>query len=461
MRRNIRGFLAYLLVLLLAAGMLAGCGYQAGRADEASAGENPAEDVLDSDNTLLADTSSGDNMSSDASSSESDRSKAEGASAPDSSPSDPAKTPADNIPKIDIEKMDIPQNTALAFVNDMKIGWNLGNTFDAFDCSWLKDEMAYESAWVGTRTTDPMIKLVKEAGFNTIRIPVSWHNHVSGDDYQISEPWLNRVQEVVDYAISRDMYVIINIHHDISKDFIYPTSQYLDQSIRYVKSIWTQLAERFADYDEHLIFESLNEPRMAGHRLEWTIQPDNEECKDAINSINILNQTFVDTVRASGGNIAQRYLMVPGYAASYSGALNSGFILPTDTVPDKLIVSVHAYTPYNFALDAKGVSTFDINKSSSTQEINYFMTELYKKFVSNGIPVVIGEFGARNKKNNLQDRIDFTAYYVASARARGITCIWWDNNDFVGDGELFGLLERSGYRWRHTGIIDAMMEYSQ
>lgn len=478
MKSRIRVLIAVLLALLLTAGTLAGCGRQSGEKGTLSENETSAdlqgsqkEPVKDTDKPAADNSSGTDNpaageVSDDTGASADSGAQTDSGAKTESGTSAEAGKSEDTessfkIPEISIGKKDLPQNSALAFVSKMKIGWNLGNTFDAYDCSWLSDELDYESAWCGVKTRDMVMKLVKSAGFNTVRIPVSWHNHVSGDDFQISEAWLSRVQEVVDYAIANDLYVILNIHHDMGEKYIYPTSQYLDQSTRYITSIWSQLAERFADYDERLIFESMNEPRMVGHKYEWWIEPNDKDCKDAINCINMLNQTFVDTVRSSGGNNANRYLMVPGYAASYAGALNQDFKLPADTVADKLIVSVHAYTPYNFALEAGGVNTFDINRKSSTQEIDYFMDQLYGKFVSSGTPVVIGEFGARNKKNNLQDRVNYSAYYVAAARARGMTCLVWDNHSFTGDGELFGLLDRRYYRWRYPEIIDAMMKYAE
>ena len=108
---------------------------------------------------------------------------------------------------------EIPDTEAMTFVKNMGVGWNLGNTFDASDCNWITRELEYERAWNGAMTTEADIIALKEAGFSTIRIPISWHNHVSGDDFIISGPWLNRVQEVVDWAIGQDMYVIINTHH--------------------------------------------------------------------------------------------------------------------------------------------------------------------------------------------------------------------------------------------------------
>ncbi|MDE5598775.1 MAG: glycoside hydrolase family 5 protein, partial [Lachnospiraceae bacterium] len=181
-----------------------------------------------------------------------DRNEAE--TVTDAEPTDTGEPEAKAI-EIEIAQKELPESEALAFVKDMKIGWNLGNTFDAIDCNWLSDEMQYESSWCGAVTTKEMIDALKEAGFQTIRIPVSWHNHLTDDNHTISEVWINRVQEVVDYAIDDDMYVIINIHHDFSKEYIYPSSEYLEQSKSYVTDIWEQIAERFKDYDEHLIME--------------------------------------------------------------------------------------------------------------------------------------------------------------------------------------------------------------
>ena len=308
-----------------------------------------------------------------------------------------------------------------------------------------------------------MIDALKEAGFQTIRIPVSWHNHLTDDNHTISEAWINRVQEVVDYAIDDDMYVIINIHHDFSKEYIYPSSEYLEQSKSYVTDIWEQIAERFKDYDEHLIMESLNEPRLVGTVDEWQLDIKKEVCIDSVQCINELNQTFVEVVHASGGNNADRYLMVPGYAASLQGATNQYFVLPEDIDgnQDKILVSVHAYTPYGFALQAPGesgsVDSFSMDKTASTKDIDYLMDELYKKYIQNGTGVVIGEFGARDKNNNTQARTEFAAYYIEAARARGISCCWWDNNAFAGDGENFGLFNRQEITFGYPEILESLM----
>lgn len=371
------------------------------------------------------------------------------------------------VPVIEIEPKELPESEALTFVRDMKTGWNLGNTFDANDSSTSGDDLKYESMWCGIDTTKEMIDALKEAGFQTIRIPVSWHNHLTDDNHTISEVWLNRVQEVVDYAIDDGMYVIINIHHDFSKEYIYPTSEYLEQSKTYVTDIWTQLADRFKSYDEHLIMESMNEPRMVDTSYEWWLDFQNNECIDAIQCINEINQTFVDVVRASGGNNASRYLMVPGYDASLQGVINSYFSLPEDTADNqnKVLVSVHAYTPYSFALQAPNdngsTDVFDMSSSSSTKDIDDLMKQLYDTFVKNGTGVVIGEYGAREKNGNLQARVDFTAYYIEAARAHGITCCIWDNNAFTGNGENFGLLRRMSCSFLYPDIVDSIMYHCE
>lgn len=351
------------------------------------------------------------------------------------------------------------------FVRSMKIGWNLGNTFDAHSDHNKGDEMAYESDWCGIVTSKEMVDEIKAAGFKTMRIPVSWHNHVTADgNYTISEVWLNRVQEVVDYAIDNDMYVIINIHHDNSTSYMYPTTEYLEQSKAYVAAIWSQVAARFADYDEHLIMEALNEPRLVGTSDEWWLDLNKQQCVEAVKCINELNQVFVDTVRASGGNNGERYLLVPGYAASLQGATNQYFELPQDIAgnENKILVEVHAYTPYDFALRASGegksIDQWSVNDKASTAEIDELMDTLYKKYVQNGIGVVIDEFGARDKNGNIQARTDFAAYYVAAARQRGITCCWWDNNEFTGDGENFGIFRRQVCSFMYPELVEGMMK---
>ncbi len=361
------------------------------------------------------------------------------------------------VPDLTIVRRTIPENEAMAFMKKMGMGWNLGNTFDAEKGDWNRnaDEMTVETSWGNPKTTEAMIEALQNAGFSTIRIPVSWHDHVSGPDHEISEKWLNRVQEVVDWAYNRGMYVIINIHHDAAQ--VLPVSSHYEESAHYVECIWRQLAARFKDYDEHLIMEAMNEPRLINTLYEWNFNPTAPDCVDAAKCLNKLNQLFVDTVRATGGNNASRYLMVPAYGAAPGNATRDSFVIPTDSADNKIIVSTHAYTPYNFALNQNGGNTF--GTQSQKQEIVSFMNTLYNRFIVNGIPVVIGEYGAMVKGDNLQDRVDWTSFYVATASARNMPCVWWDNGAFSGNGERFGLLDRKSLTFPHQPIVDAITRY--
>ena len=157
------------------------------------------------------------------------------------------------IPALTIARREVPDNEAMQYMKKLGVGWNLGNTFDAIKGAWNAnaDEMTVETSWCGVETNEAMFDAVRDAGFSTVRLPVSWHDHVTGDDHQISERWLSRVQQVLDWAVSRGLYVILNIHHD--EDQFLPSSAHYEESARYVQSIWSQLAVRFRDYDEHLI----------------------------------------------------------------------------------------------------------------------------------------------------------------------------------------------------------------
>ncbi len=365
------------------------------------------------------------------------------------------------------EELVLPDSEAIRFVEDMRLGWNLGNTFDAVNCA-VEDEMEYESAWCGILTTQEMVKKIAEAGFRTFRLPVSWHNHMD-EDYNISDAWLDRVQQVVDWALEEDMYVILNIHHDNAPEFFYPSYEKLEQSEYYVTRVWEQLAERFADYDEKLIFETLNEPRQTGTDHEWWINTGTALGKECVDAVNRINQAAVAAIRGNGSkNNLKRYIMVPGYCASADYALTDGFVLPDDSKAseeNRILVSVHAYTPYNFALQGERESgstdVFSIAQKKGTSDIDTFMRKLYDKFVSKGIGVVIGEFGARDKQYNTEARAEFAAYYVATARYYGMTACWWDNNAFSGEGENFGLLRRRANRFLYPQIVAQMVHYSK
>ena len=363
------------------------------------------------------------------------------------------------IPDVTVKPYAIPDNEAMAFLRELGFGWNLGNTMDAVDDGFRGNEMDLEGYWCGVKTTKAVFEALKERGFSTVRIPVSWHNHVSGDDYIVSEAWMDRVRQLVDWALESGLNVILNTHHDNSPDYCYPDEAHFERSMKYLTAVWRQMAERFRDYDERLILESMNEPRLSGTDHEWWFDRNSPDCLEAADCVNRLNQAFVDTVRAAGGRNGTRYLMVPGYDAAPANTDPAFFRLPEDAADNRLIVSAHAYLPYPFALDTKGTASFSLMDPRQTGEIDAALDALYERFISRGVPVVIGEFGALDK-DNLQDRVDLTAYYVAQASARGIPCVWWDNHAFHGAGENFGLLDRRTLAWPFPEIVEAALRYA-
>jgi len=335
--------------------------------------------------------------------------------------------------------------TSTALVGNIKLGWNLGNTFDAHGndkgFSWLgggvyANTTAYEMerAWVGSITTEENIAAIKNAGFNAIRIPVTWYKTLN-KDYVIREDWLKRVTEVVNWAEKNDMHIIINTHHDES--IFKFTNAEIDKSLIIFKRVWTQIAVQFQNYNEKLIFEGLNEPRTKGGIDEWNGGTPAERA-----NLNRYYQVFVDTVRASGGNNSKRFLMITPYAASAGQTAVDGLVLPNDPTAEALVVSIHAYTPYNFALSTNSAyNTWSSTNQADTSAIVGALTPAHAKFVSKGIPVIMGEFGAMNKNNDAA-REAWAEYYVQQARNRQIPCFWWDNASTAGNGELFGLLDR-------------------
>lgn len=331
---------------------------------------------------------------------------------------------------------------ALDFVKNIKIGWNLGNTLDCTG-SWINGDLAHETAWGNPKTTENMIKAIKKAGFNAVRIPTSWGEHLDSNN-NINKVWLDRVQAVVDYAYKNDMYVILNTHHET--DWIIPSKDSKEMSERFT-SIWKQIADRFKDYDEHLIFEGLNEPRTVGSANEW-----NSGTADERKVINKYNKLFVETVRKSGGNNKLRYLMITPYCANIDGAAINDLEVPDDS---RVIVSVHAYRPYNMALNTGStVSSFTDNDK---KELDQLFEGLSDKFISKGIPVIVSEFGSLNKKND-DERSKLAKYYVAAAKKAGIPCFWWDNGSDSSSGEAFLLLNRKTLKIDHDKIVEALME---
>ncbi len=328
-------------------------------------------------------------------------------------------------------------------VKEIRIGWNLGNTLDATGGFGLSSE----TSWGNPKTNKAMIDKIKAGGFNALRVPTTWEKHLGpAPDYIIDPAWLNRVVEVVDYGINNRMFVILNLHHE---EWHFPSFANEAAATRILTKVWTQIGKRFKNYDEHLIFEGLNEPRQKGTADEW-----NGGNKEGQEVVNRFNAAFVKAIRSSGGNNPLRHLMIPPYAAAASSNAWDNFVIPKD---HKIIVSIHAYTPYDFALNTSGTPEWRLDNREDTGAITYLMDNIQRYFISKGHPVIIGEFGAMNK-NNLKQRTDWANFYVKSAKAKGIPCIWWDNGVINGDGELFGLLDRINYTFYYPELVNAMMK---
>lgn len=326
--------------------------------------------------------------------------------------------------------------SAAELVSQMKIGWNLGNTLDAIGSGGLEAEMS----WGNPETTKEMIDAVKAAGFNVMRVPVSWGMHLD-NEYNIDKAWLERVREVVDYGLDNGMFVILNTHHE---EWYMPRQSDVDEDLRELERVWEQIAERFKDYGERLLFEGVNEPRLRGDGAEWFGTPEAREI------VNRYAETFVKTVRASGGNNEYRSLLVTPYAASSARENLEALRIPENA--GNVIVSVHAYLPYNFALDVQGTASYYDDGSISS-----LMNDLKSLFLDKGIPVVITEFGCVNKENE-QDRIHCASDFLNAANSIGVPCLWWDNGVRNGDGECFGLLDRNNGGWFFPALLNSMRE---
>lgn len=322
--------------------------------------------------------------------------------------------------------------SAADVVKQMRIGWNLGNTLDATGGEGL----TAETSWGNPVTTKEMIDTIKGAGFNVLRVPVSWGTHLD-EEGNIDKAWLDRVQEVVNYGIDNDMFVILNTHHE---EWYMPTKNHVESDLKTIEKLWQQIAERFKNYGDKLMFEGLNEPRLRGQGAEWT---GNESAREIVNQY---EETFVKTVRATGGNNEQRILFISPYAASSSRNNLLAVKIPENA--GNVIVSVHAYLPYDFALNVKGTAFYENDGSIDT-----LMDNIQSIFLDNGIPVVITEFGCINKGNS-EDRLECINDYLTAANKKGVPCIWWDNNSRVTTSEGFGLLNRANNTWYFPEIID-------
>jgi endoglucanase len=320
-----------------------------------------------------------------------------------------------------------------------RLGWNLGNSLEVPDG---------ETAWGNPQVTPELFGAVAKAGFGLVRVPITWAPHTGpGPAYLIESSWFERVDEVVTAARSAGLYCIINLHHDGAdgfkavqwltlKDAAGQTTEENNAAVRtHFIAVWTQIAKHFSGYGEELLFESMNEVH------DGYGKPDPRHF--AI--INDLNQQFVNLVRASGGNNAKRHLIVPGYNTNIDQTLEA-FKLPTDAVPNRLILSVHYYDPYLFALQGKTHAWGKASPGRDDWGQEDFVVAQFDKlkstFIERGVPVLLGEYGATHQAGFDDYRRYYVEYVTKAAVDRGILPVYWDNGSSGSGGETFGLMDR-------------------
>ena len=344
--------------------------------------------------------------------------------------------------QVSAKEVTLTGKTASEIVSEMTIGWNLGNTLDSHGCSgWLNinDPENYAKGWVGYAPTKALIQKVKSLGFDTIRIPVTWYEHVdTSNNYKIDSAWLSYVKKVVDWAYEEDMFIILNLHHE--EGYI-NVSAFSDankaKAKAYLSSLWSQLSDAFAGYDQHLIFEGMNEPRKEGAGDEW-----GDGTTAEWSYINDLNATFVSTVRANTkGYNSERLLMLPGYHAGDAYATVNAIEIPAGA--GNVALSVHAYEPYNFTMGSGDHTAYSSAYKTSVESI---MADLGTVSRNKNVPIIIGEFSASDF-NNTKARTEWAAHYISQANKYGFTCVLWDNNStYAGNGangENHGYINRA------------------
>lgn len=345
--------------------------------------------------------------------------------------------------------------TAYQYFEDegIRVGWNIGNTLDA----WNSTGSAEDVNWGNPRVCQALLDGVKEAGFNLVRVPITWKGHIGpAPDYLISERFLRRVAEVIAYARDAGLKVIINLHHDgstqgggrdngwLSIGEAANSKEGYGKVYAEFSQVWAQISAYFRDYGDYLIFEAFNELHdgawgwgdEAKQRLQYPI-------------INELNQLFTDTVRDSGGNNGKRYLIVTGYSAAAKHTLANYFTLPVDRIPDRQIVSFHYYDPYEFGIAG---TRADWGTNADRLKLDIDFAPFKKAFIDRKIPVIIGESGAVRQlypgdeaKTELARaaRLHYLACVYEKSVEYGLIPVYWDNGATAGTGEKFGLFDRS------------------
>ncbi|MDE7252479.1 MAG: glycoside hydrolase family 5 protein [Acetatifactor sp.] len=337
-------------------------------------------------------------------------------------------------------------------VQNMRIGWNLGNSLDATG-SWIMQYTegnveSFETAWGNPVTPPTLMQKLKSSGFDSVRIPITWNYHFD-EEGNIDAKWMARVKEIVDWAMEADLYCIINIHHDTGSDgWLRASKANYDENSQVFKKLWEQISAEFRDYPDLLLFEGFNE--MLDENAEWS-NPNAE----AVEVINWYNQLFVDTVRSTGGNNAERNLICCTYAAATTGSVLDGFRLPEDSVQGHLLAEIHFYLPYEFITDEGVTWTTPLKEYTDyvEQQIDEVFLRLSERFAAENVPLIVGEF-ACDDKDNTAERIKWYTHVIEKANEINATCFIWDN----GNGFSMGHIDRVGDEDSFPQIIEACVE---
>ncbi len=373
----------------------------------------------------------------------------EGVSAENNGGVSNAAQPDETNPAVSDEGGDVPEPmsemTSQELVSGIKIGWNLGDTLDVCQADRDGDgkvnehveegEEVDETLWGNPMATKELFQALWDSGVNAVRIPVTWRDHID-EAGNVTESWMNRVREVVDYAYDLGMVVIINIHHDGGGDpkfgawICHAATDYEGTLSRY-KTLWGQIAECFQNYGERLIFESMNE-------VGFDSLPESE----AYETLNNLNREFTELIRSSGGNNPKRHLLIAGYWTDIAKTCDSRFVMPDDPA-GRSIVSVHYYTPWDFCTtnikDEWGTA-------SEQRQMEQLIGRMKTTFVDNGVPVIIGEYAASG--DDFNSCIFFCEKLVKMCSDYGIATFLWDNGN--------GQVDRKTGKWRSEAMLSAL-----
>lgn len=345
--------------------------------------------------------------------------------------------------------------TAFEFVENITIGYNLGNTLDCdpdlANSSWFNptSDLDWETVWGQPKTTQDIIDSIANKGFDVIRVPVTWFPHMDAEG-NVNEVWMNRVQEVVDMVINAGCYCILNIQHDSGARngrsdgagwLIADMDEYPTSSVKF-QHLWKQIATRFKDYDHHLLFEAFNE--ILDKNDTWGDPSD----ASAYEAITKLEQDFVNAVRSTGGNNEFRNLVCNTYSAGHTPAKLAGFQVPLDVHANHLLASIHNYDPYNFCNDNKDWNIF-VWDNSCEEELAAIGERINRRFNELGIPYIYGEFGAIDENKDMGERIKYAKYTTAMYKRYETKGLWW-----------MGLFDRKNLKWYEDEIVEALINGS-